>query len=76
MLVDARWPPPDPEPAPHRRIPWAALAWPVLTIAFLVLGNFVPPLAVFFCVIAALYCFVETFLHVVPLSRGLRDYRQ
>jgi hypothetical protein len=75
MLVDARWPPPDPEPeAP--RFPWAVLAWPGLTVAFLAVGMLAPPLVTFVCVIGALCCAVESFARFVPRTGGMKDYRQ
>jgi hypothetical protein len=77
MLVDARWPPPEPDPEPQRpRFPWAAVVWPVLTVFFLAIGYHVPPLLAFGCVIAALFCAVETFARYVPRTGGLRDWRQ
>ena len=75
MLVEAQWPPPEPEPErPH--FPWATVAWPLLTVAFLATGYLVPPLVAFACVCAALYCAVESFARFVPRTGGLRDYKQ
>jgi hypothetical protein len=75
MLVDARWPPPEPEPE-RPRFPWAAVAWPALTAALLVVGHLVPPLVAYACVIGALYCAVESCARLVPRTGGLRDYKQ
>jgi hypothetical protein len=75
MLVDARWPAPDPEPN-RPPIPWAAVAWPLLTVVLLVVGTFVPPAATYLCVIGALYCAVESFCRLVPRSGAMKDYRQ
>lgn len=75
MLVDARWPPSEPERS-RRPIPWRLVLWPALTVLFLVVGNFMPPLLMFACVFGALYCAGETFLHVVPFTSGMKDYRQ
>jgi hypothetical protein len=73
MLVDARWPPPDP-PQHDRHRP--RLKWPVLVVAFLVAAYVTPPVVGFFCVWAALYCAVECGCSLMPKVGGLRDYRQ
>ena len=75
MLVDARWPPPEPEPEP-RSVPWAAVGWPLLTVALLATGYLVPPLVAYACVIGALYCAVESFARLVPRTGGLREHKQ
>jgi hypothetical protein len=75
MLVDARWPPPEPEPE-SSPFPWAVVMWPALTVAFLVAGYMVPPVVAFACVIGALYCAVESFARFVPRTGGMKDYRQ
>jgi hypothetical protein len=74
MLVDARWPPP--EPPPRRELPWPQLKWPVLVVVFLVAAYVTPPLVGFFCVWAALYCAVECGCSLIPKVGGLRDYKQ
>jgi hypothetical protein len=75
LLVDARWPPPDPEP-PRPPFPWAAVVWPALTIALLAIGTVAPPLVTYVCVIGALYCAVESFVRWLPRNGGMRDYSQ
>jgi hypothetical protein len=76
MLVDARWPPPEPEPQ-RSPFPWALVVWPVLTVVFLAVGHFVPPIPTFACSIAALYCAFESFARLLPRTcGGLKDYQQ
>ncbi len=75
MLVDAGWPPPEPEPE-RPDFPWAAVAWPALTVALLVAGYMVPPLIAYACVIGALYSAVESFAQLLPRTGGLRDHKQ
>jgi hypothetical protein len=75
MLVDARWPPPDPEPE-RSEFPWRAVVWPAMTVALLVTGYLVPPVIAYACVIGALYCAVESFARLVPRTGGMKDYRQ
>jgi hypothetical protein len=75
MLVDARWPPPDPEPA-RPRFPWAAVVWPGLTVALLAIGSVVPPLLTYLCVFGALYCAAETLNRSLRRIGGMKDYKQ
>jgi hypothetical protein len=75
VLVDARWPPPDPEPE-HSRFPWAALVRPGLAISLLVVGMLGPPIVTYLCVITALCCAAESFAMLVPRTGGMKDYRQ
>jgi hypothetical protein len=74
MLVDARWPPPEPEPdrTPSAR-PWR---WPLLTVGLLSAMNLVPPLVAYVFLILALYCAVESFALLLPNGDGLRKHRQ
>ena len=74
MLVDARWPQNEPEPD-RRPFPWA-VAWPLLTVALILLGYVVPPLIAYVCLIGALYCAIECFALLVPRTGGLKDYKQ
>jgi hypothetical protein len=75
MLVDARWPPPEPEPdrTPFGR-PW--LRWPLLTVGLLFGMNLVPPLVAYVFLILALYCAVESFALFLPHGDGLRKHQQ
>jgi hypothetical protein len=75
MLVDARWPPPDPEPE-GPSFPWARLRWPVLTVALLAGVQVLPAFIAYLCLIAALYCAVESFALLLPGGDGLRKHRQ
>jgi hypothetical protein len=75
MLVDARWPPPEPEPE-RPRFPWVVVVWPGLTVAFLAVGAVAPPLITYACVIGALYSAVESFARFVPRIGGMKDYKQ
>jgi hypothetical protein len=75
MLIDARWPPPDPEPE-GSSYPWARLRWPVLTLVLLVANHLAPPLIAYVCLIAALYCAVESFALLLPRGDGLRKHQQ
>jgi hypothetical protein len=74
MLVDARWPPPEPEPdrTPPPR-PWR---WPLLTVGLLSGMNLVPPLVAYVFLILALYCAVECFTLLLPRGDGLRKHQQ
>jgi hypothetical protein len=77
MLVDARWPPPDPPPRRGRPdFPWTQLKWPALVVLFLVGGYLTPPLVGFLCLCAALYCFAECARYLRPTVGGMRDYKQ
>lgn len=75
MLVDARWPPPEPEPdrSPYE---WARLRWPVLTLVLLGSVHLVPPLVAYVFLIAALYCAVESFALLLPHGDGLGKHHQ
>jgi hypothetical protein len=75
MLVDARWPPPEPEPdrTPFPR-PW--LRWPLLTVGLLSGAYLVPPLVGYVFLILALYCAVECFALLLPGGDGLRKHQQ
>jgi hypothetical protein len=74
MLVDARWPPPDPEPDDTPFVPPGA--WPFLTVALLAAGYLLPPLLAYACLIGALYCAVECFGLLLPGGDGLREHKQ
>jgi hypothetical protein len=75
MLVDARWPAPD--PGPNRpQLPWGLVAWPLLTVVLLAVGMLAPPAIAYVCVIGALCCAVESFARLVPRSGAMKDYRQ
>jgi hypothetical protein len=75
MLVDARWPPPEPEPdRPSFR--WPRYRWPLLTVGFLVGTQIAPPLVAYVCLIAALYGMVESFALLMPSGDGLRKHQQ
>jgi hypothetical protein len=73
MFVDARWPPPDPEPD-HTPIPPPG-AWPFLTVVLLAAGYLVPPLLAYLCLIGALYCAIESLVLLLP-GDGLRHHKQ
>jgi hypothetical protein len=73
MLVDARWPPPEPPPSEPQ---WPRLKWPALVVVFLVAAYVTPPLVGFFCVWAALYCVIECGVRLIPKVGGMRDYKQ
>ena len=75
MLVDARWPPPEPEPEGSRYV-WARWRWPVLTLVLLVANHLTPPLIAYACLILALYCAVESFALLLPRGDGLRKHQQ
>jgi len=75
MLVDARWPPSEPEPE-RSPLDWARLRWPLLTLALLGGAHVVPPLVAYVCLIAALYCAVESFALLLPHGDGLRKHQQ
>ena len=75
MLVDAQWPPPEPEPdGPSFR--WPRFAWPLLTILCLIVGQFTPPFVGYLLLIASLYCAVESFALLLPEGEGLRKHQQ
>jgi hypothetical protein len=75
MLVDARWPPPEPEPdRPPLR--WPRYRWPLLTILFLVATQVAPPLVAYVCLILSLYGMVESFALLMPDGDGLGKHRQ
>jgi hypothetical protein len=75
MLVDARWPPPEPEPdrSPYM---WSRLRWPLFTLGLLAAAHLVPPLVAYVCLIIALYCAVESFALLLPHGDGLRKHQQ
>jgi hypothetical protein len=75
MLVDARWQPPEPEPE-DPSFPWKVLRWPVLTVALLVGVHLAPPLVAYICLLAALYCAVESFALLMPRGDGMRQHKQ
>jgi hypothetical protein len=75
MLVDARWPPPEPEPD-RPSLPWSNLRWPLLTVGLLSGAWLVPPLVAYVCLILALYCAVESFALLLPHGDGLRKHQQ
>ena len=75
MLIDARWPPPEPEPD-EPSFPWARLRWPVLTLALLAGMHIAPPLVAYICLIGALYCAVESFALLMPRGDGMRQHKQ
>ena len=74
MLVDARWPPPEPEP--DRSHDWSRLRWPVLTLVLLASAHVVPAIVAYVFLIAALYCAVESFALLLPNGDGLRKHQQ
>lgn len=73
MLVDARWPPPDPEPDEGPFLPPGSM--PFLTVALLAAGYLVPPLLAYVCLIGALYCAIESLVLLLP-GDGLRNHKQ
>jgi hypothetical protein len=75
MLVDASWPPREPDPD-RRPIRWPRYRWPLLMVLFVIGFEVAPPLLAYICIVAALYCAIESMLLLVPNSNGLRDYRQ
>jgi hypothetical protein len=75
MLVDARWPPPEPEPD-GPSFPWAAVRWPALTVILFVGVHVGPPLVAYACLIGALYCAVESFALLLPNGDGMRQHKQ
>jgi hypothetical protein len=75
MLVDARWPPPEPEPD-RSPLNWARLRWPILTLVLLTAAHVVPALVAYVFLIAALYCAVESFALLLPDGDGLRKHQQ
>jgi hypothetical protein len=75
MLVDARWPPPEPEPE-GSSFPWSAARWPVFTVALLVGVHLAPPLIAYICLLGALYCAVESFALLLPRGDGMRQHKQ
>ena len=75
MLVDARWPPPEPDPD-RSPLDWARLRWPVLTLVLLGAAHVMPPLVAYVLLIAALYCAVESFALLLPDGDGMRKHQQ
>jgi hypothetical protein len=75
MLVDAQWPPPEPEPE-RPSFPWFRYRWPVLTVVFLVATEVAPALIAYVCLILALYCAVESFALLMPQGDGLHKHQQ
>jgi hypothetical protein len=75
MLVDARWPPPEPEPE-GPSFPWATVRWPALTVILLAAVHLAPPLVAYVCLIGALYCAIESFALLLPSGDGLRQHKQ
>jgi hypothetical protein len=75
MLVDARWPPPEPDPD-RSPLNWARLRWPILTLVLLGGAHLVPALVAYVFLIAALYCAVESFALLLPDGDGLRKHQQ
>jgi hypothetical protein len=75
MLVDARWPPPEPEPD-GPSFPWATVRWPALTVVLLAAVHLAPPLIAYVCLIGALYCAIESFALLLPHGDGLRQHKQ
>jgi hypothetical protein len=75
MLVDAQWPPPEPEPD-HRSFRWPRYFWPPLTVLFLVGTQVAPALVAYICLILALYGMVESFALLMPGGDGLGKYQQ
>jgi hypothetical protein len=75
MLVDARWPPPEPEPE-GPSFPWAVVRWPVLTVILLAGVHLGPPLIAYVCLLGALYCAVESFALLLPRGDGMRQHKQ
>jgi hypothetical protein len=75
MLVDAQWPPPEPEGdrPPFR---WPRYRWPLLTVLFLAVGWIAPPLVAYICLILALYGAVESFALLLPDGDGLGEHHQ
>jgi hypothetical protein len=75
MLVDAQWPPPEPEnDGPSFRVP--RFAWPLLMVLCLVVADFMPPLVGYALLIFSLYCAVESFALLLPNGDGLRKHQQ
>jgi hypothetical protein len=75
MLVDARWPPPEPEPD-RSPLNWARLRWPILTLVLLGSAHVVPPLVAYVFLIVGLICAVESFALLLPDGDGLRKHQQ
>jgi hypothetical protein len=75
MLVDAQWPPPEPdgERPPFR---WPRFRWPLLMVLFLAVGWIAPPFVGYVCLILALYSAVESFALLLPGGDGLRKHQQ
>jgi hypothetical protein len=76
MLVDARWPPPEPEGPKGPRFSRARVPWPLLSLAFLGATLTLPALIAYVCLIAALYCAVESFALLLPHGDGLDHHHQ
>jgi hypothetical protein len=75
MLVDARWPPPEPEPE-GSSFRWAVVRWPALTVILLAGVHLAPPLIGLGCIIGALYCAVESFALLLPHGDGMHQHKQ
>jgi hypothetical protein len=75
MLVDARWPPPEPEPD-GPSFPWAIVRWPVLTVVLLAAVFLAPALIAYACLCGALYCAAESFMLLLGHGDGLREHKQ
>jgi O-antigen ligase len=75
MLVDAQWPPPDPDPKGPRSS-GLGVPWPLLALAFLGGTLTLPALLAYVCLIAALYCAVESFALLLPRGDGLDHHQQ
>jgi hypothetical protein len=75
MLVDAQWPPPEPDPE-RPPLRWPRYRWPVLTVAFLTATSVAPPLIAYVSLILGLYCAVESFALLLPDGDGLRKHQQ
>jgi len=75
MLVDAQWPPPEPEPD-HRFFRWPRYFWPPLTVLFLVGTQVLPALIAYVCLILALYGMVASFALLLPDADGLGEHHQ
>jgi hypothetical protein len=75
MLVDAQWPPREPEGDRHS-FRWPRYRWPLLTILFLVGTQVAPPLVAYVCLIMSLYGMVESFALLLPDADGLGKHQQ
>jgi CheY-like chemotaxis protein len=75
MLVDAHWPPPDPD-RKRRRPRGLGVPWPLLALAFIGGTLTLPALPAYVCLIASLYCAVESFALLMPHGDGLDHHQQ